>query len=191
MKNASALLRRALFVGAMIVLSAAPSAAETFTYMSGLFGGFNRPNEGSPPTTLSSFATNVPYNQQGFTVTLDGVYSFTLSADFDYFLILYRDSFDPMSPLVNALVADDNGGGGFNPGFNYPLVADTTYIVVPTAFSSNTGTIGVFAGTISGPGEISPVGGLIVPEPTTLLLLGTGLAGVAVRVRKRRRGRES
>ena len=33
--------------------------------------------------------------------------------------------------------------------------------------------------------------GQVIPEPTTLLLLGTGLAGVAAKVRKRRQARQS
>ena len=182
MKKLNVTLIRASVLTAFIALSATPAPADTFTYFSGLFGGFNRPNAGAPPTTLSGIV--VPFNAQMFMVSIDGTYNFTLTADFNDFvpvLALYENSFDPSTPLSNALVT-------IGPPFSFDLSVGTTYIIVPTRESG--GPNGAFHGTISGPGEITPVGGVVIPEPTTMLLLATGLAGVAVKIRKNKR-RES
>ena len=182
MKKLNATLIRASVLAFLITLSATPASADTFTYTSGLFGGFDRPNAGNPPTTLSG--TIVPFNAQMFTVSVNGPYSFTLTAvfnDFDPFLVLYENSFDASTPLSNALIA----GGPFT----VDLSAGTTYIIVPTRIGS--GLNGVFNGTISGPGEITPVNGVVVPEPTTMFLLASGLAGVAVKIRSKSKRRES
>ena len=182
MKKLNVTLIRASVLAAFIALSAAPASADTFTYFSGLFGGFDRPNAGTPPTTLSG--TIVPFNAQKFVVSIDGPYTFTLTADlnaFVPFLVLYENSFDASTPLNNALIA-----GG--PPFTVDLLAGTTYIIVPTRF--NSGLLGGFFGTISGPGEITPVDGVVIPEPTTMLLFATGLAGVAVKFRRKNKRRE-
>lgn len=179
MKKLNVTLLRASLLTAFILLSATPAPADTFTYASGLFGGFDRPNAGVPPTTLSGII--VPFNAQKFTVSLDGTYNFTLTAVFNDFvpvLVLYENSFDPSTPLSNALIA-------IGPPFSFDLSAGTTYIIVPTRASS--GINGVFEGTISGPGEIIPVDGVVVPEPGTMLLLATGLVGVGVKIRKNKR----
>src|SRR5215216_2846467 len=102
MKKLNITLIRASLLAAFIALSAAPASADTFTYSSGLFGGFDRPNAGTPPTTLSG--TIVPFNAQMFMVSLDGPYTFTLTADFAPFLVLYENTFDPLTPLSNALI---------------------------------------------------------------------------------------
>lgn len=180
MKKLNTTLIRASVLAALIALSAAPASADTFTYFSGLFGGFDRPNAGSPPTTLSG--TIVAFNAQMFMVSLDGPYVFTLTADFIPFMVLYENTFDPETPLSNALIASE-------PPFTFDLSAGPTYIIVPTRI--NSGSIGSFLGTISGPGEITPVGGVVIPEPTTMLLLSTGLAGVAVKLRRKSKRKES
>jgi hypothetical protein len=174
MKKLNVTLVRVSVLAAFIALFATPALGDTFTFSSGLFGGFNRPNAGTPPTTLSG--TIAPFNAQMFMVSIDGPYSFTLTSvfnDFVPFMVLYENSFDPSTPLNNALIA---GGGPFT----FDLSAGTTYIIVPTRVTS--GFAGVFSGTISGPGEITPVNGVVIPEPTTMLLLSTGIAGVALKI---------
>lgn len=182
MKKLTVMLMRASVFATFIALSAPPAPADTFTYSSGLFGGFDRPNAGTPPTTLSG--TIVPFNAQMFMVSADGSYSFTLTSlfnDFVPFLVLYETSFDPSAPLSNALIADGS--------FTFDLSVGTTYIIAPARFSQ--GLDGVFIGTISGPGQIRPVGGEVLPEPASMLLLLTGLTGVFVKIRRKNKRRDS
>ena len=52
MKKLNVTLIRASVLTAFIALSATPSSADTFTYSSGLFGGFDRPNAGVAHNSL-------------------------------------------------------------------------------------------------------------------------------------------
>ena len=49
----------------------------------------------------------------------------------------------------------------------------------------------VICGTCTGPGGVPGTGTQPVPEPATMILLGTGLAGIAAKVRKRRHAKMS
>ena len=57
MKKLNVTVIRASVLTVFIALSATHASADTFTYSSVLFGGFNRPDAGVPPTTLSGTGT--------------------------------------------------------------------------------------------------------------------------------------
>ena len=138
-------------------------------------------NGNSAPVNLSGVGTNVAYDALTFSVSANGNYSFDLSSSFDNFLTLYLGSFDPSSPLNNALIADDDAGAGFNAAFTQALLTGTTYVAVASAYANNSA--GPYTLTISGPGQSSLVAAGAVPEPATwmMLLLGFGGIGMALR----------
>jgi hypothetical protein len=171
---------KATFIGASIawgltasMSSLTPSAqAATFTYSDTTVGGsvFNRPvdNFSSLPTAVSGAAGEaVPYNSFGFTVNAPDSYVFQSTANFDNFTVLYRNSFNPIDPIFNAIIAnDDNLTVGLS-GFTTALNPGTNYFLVTTGYDNPDA--GTFTNTIVGAGTISPIAATSVPEPATIL----------------------
>jgi hypothetical protein len=179
-----------------LAFTALPAMADTVVITGSTTGGpmFNRPNEGQPPTSLSPFATSVPYRRIPFAVSATGLYSLTLVSPsfatngFDPFLVLYVNNFNPdpaiQLALANALFADDNSGGFPTSLISMTLSPGINYLAVVTGFANDD--FGAATLTITGPGTIIRQGPE-VPEPATMILLGTGLAGIAAKVRSRRK----
>ncbi len=182
-------LRRTLLAAlTLIVIGLGTAQADTLTYTGTTTGGptFNRPLEDG--SGLSAVGTAVPYSVLQFSVTAAGSYSFVstpTTSGYDNFLILYQNAFNPASPLVNFVIGDDDTGGvGVSSAFTTPLTVGTNYFLVTTGFGNQD--FGNFTNSITGPGSFI-TGGAPIPEPATMILLGTGLAAVAGRKLRRHR----
>jgi hypothetical protein len=148
---------------------------------------FNRPL--SSLTDLSGTGTDVPYDSFGFSVTADGSYRFRsfalpLSEPWDNFLILYEGSFDPSSPLTNAVIANDDLRDDIanigKSGFDFDLMTGVPYVLVTTGFDNDS--FGRYLNVINGPGQVTAP----VPEAETYAMMLAGLALVGFLARRRR-----
>lgn len=180
-------LQRAVAGIAILCGALSTAHADTYTFTGDTTGApvFNRP---VTSTVLSSVGTAVSYDAFTFSVDASGAYSFlSASSAFDNFAVLYRDTFDPSTPLFDVVAINDDLGGAppFHAGFLHYLEAGSNYVFVNTGFANEQA--GAFTATISGGGRILP--GAVtppVPEPETWGMLAAGL-GVLGWMRRRQR----
>nr|WP_328831484.1 PEPxxWA-CTERM sorting domain-containing protein [Thermaurantiacus tibetensis] len=139
-----------------------------------------------PP--LSGVGTNVPYEVTEFTVTADGLYPFVNlginPVNWDNYLHLYRDSFNPLAQFTNLLAGNDDLGFIGRSGFDFGLLAGVTYFAVTSGFSNDD--FRQWEMTIRGPGDILLAGGGVIPEPGiwAMMIAGFGLVGAGLRRRR-------
>lgn len=108
---------------------------------------FNRPDPGTPPTSLSPVGTNTHYDVITFVVNTPGLITFTSTSVWDNFAVLYGPGgFDPANPLQNALLANDDLAI-ITFGFTYDFTVPGTYYLVVTSFKN--GAIGTYSVTTS------------------------------------------
>ena len=106
---------------------------------------WTRPNEG---TTCTLSANSVRYHVQAFVVDTSGLYSMVSIQNYNGYLHLYQDSFNPLDQCANYLNGDDNSGLGSNQSeLNHLLEPGTVYYLVTSGFAS--ASVGTFTNNIA------------------------------------------
>ena len=133
--------------------------------------------------TDPTYGSAVRYQAKTFTVPTDGLYIVASEATFDMYTILYKGTFNPASPLTNALIAnDDFVSSGTISGVIIGLKAGQNYTFVTTAYANSASgayyfsvdKLSDFRGTFSGSTagrpttDVSAIGNTFSPPRTGL-----------------------
>ena len=128
---------------------------------------WTRPEQGAPPSEFPRKRTPVPYDAMRFTVSTTGEYTLTSTAEWNNYLFLYSNAFDPARQLSNVLLGNDDFGPIGVAGFTTTLTAGTPYFLVTSGFNNNNS--GAYILNISGVGSVEvtlTVPGTTVGRPT-------------------------
>jgi M6 family metalloprotease-like protein len=124
---------------------------------------WTRPEQGAPPTEFPRKRTTVPYDAMRFTVSTTGEYTLTSTAEWNNYLFLYSNAFDPARQLSNVLLGNDDFGPIGVAGFTTTLTAGTPYFLVTTGYTNSN--FGFYSLNISGVGSVEVT--QTVPGTTT------------------------
>jgi hypothetical protein len=137
--------------------------------------------------TITSIGFALPGTNRGsFSLTSSSNPNYRIAAD------VQANATGLNTTLDFALLTGPNFNGGASPN-NGILPGTSATFTITGNFSGLTAqqiAMDIFArfqNVTPGGSDVAQPGGSEVPEPTTMLLLGTGLAGVAARIRRRRK----
>jgi hypothetical protein len=155
---------------------------------------FVLPTPGGAPTFVRSVSgttyiasATVPYTTTTIVPTVSGTYTFDGCASGDTFLHIYDGSFNPATPAVNFLAANDDSnpttGCGLDPRITITLTAGQPYVFVYSTFisltSGITGIVVSFTGPIGAGIQVGQAQWWSAASGGTLLGTGTTFDPVA------------
>jgi hypothetical protein len=168
------------------VSAVGPSPADAQAYTDTNVGGplWDRPIGIGPPI---SGVGPVNYSTQVFRISANDTCDITSVQDYDGYLHVYTNSFDPMDQITNLVNGNDDGSGGIGTSeiLGQALSGGVNYTIVTSAFSA--GQTGTFTNTITCPVALVALGPAgfannTIPVPTLspwgLLVMIMGVAGV-------------
>jgi len=118
---------------------------------------------------------------QPFTVDTDGPYDFSSTQDYDGYIHIYENEFDPADAELNCIIGDDDGPGGIGTSevLGVSLLAGVQYLAVTSAFAA--GDEGVFTNNIGGVGTVTLGDGTPLPPPPAVPTMSTwGMIAMAL-----------